>query len=114
MHVYEGIIRKGKGYGKILGFPTANIELPQEVEGGIYAAEATIDGHRYIAAVFIDPAERLLEANLLDFSGEIYGKTLRVELMKKIRESKKFEDENALKRSIASDIEDVRSFFRGL
>ena len=91
MKSIHGVVEKGKQFGKALGYPTANIQLTQQVDAGIYAARAEIEGDTHIAAVFIDPASNLLEAHLLDFSGDLYGKEVKIELAKKIRESKKFE-----------------------
>ena len=106
-----GIIEKGKRHGTTLGYPTANIQLTQQVEGGIYAAKAHVDGQAHIAAVFVDPTRHLLEAHLLDFSGDIYEKELRVELLKKIRDSRKFEDEESLKIAIETDMTEIRAYF---
>ena len=95
--------------GHALGYPTANIPLPQGVGSGIYAARAWLDGREYAAAVFADDSRQILETHLLDFSDGAYGKELRLELVKKLRESKAFADDDALKAAIAADVAAVRA-----
>ena len=111
MSVHVGVVEKGKKYGQKLGFPTANIGLQEPVEGGIYAARAWVSNTEYAAAVFVDAKRNVLEAYLLDFTGDIYGGELRVELLKKLRESKQFDDEDELKRAIEDDVAQVRDIF---
>lgn len=108
---YSGIVIEGSKRGRALGFPTANIELSGGSVSGIYIAKATAQGTEYHAAVFADPSRKLLEAYLLDFSGDLYGETISVELMKKIREIETFPNEDTLKKAIWSDVEHVRAYF---
>ena len=110
----RGTIIRGNRYGTTLGYPTANIKTVEAIEGGIYAARAHIDGETHFAAVFVDSTRHLLEAHLLDFSRDIYGSELRVVLEKKLRDSKRFEDEEDLKVAIAKDISDIRSYFKSI
>jgi riboflavin kinase / FMN adenylyltransferase len=106
---FTGIVEKGKGEGKTIGFPTANIELTDKTVSGIYAAKAKIGGKEYVAAVYADQARGLLEAYLLDFEGDLYGKEIEVELFDKIREAAAFEGVEALKEQIAKDVETIRA-----
>jgi riboflavin kinase / FMN adenylyltransferase len=107
-----GVIGKGKSYGRKLGYPTANISLTDRTEPGIYVARAWLSAKEYMAAVFIEESGKLLEAHLLDFSEDAYGKELRVELLKKLRDSKRFDSEESLKNAIEGDITAVRSHFK--
>jgi riboflavin kinase/FMN adenylyltransferase len=119
----RGTVVRGARRGRMLGFPTAN--LTPESEGlipadGVYAAWASVDGDRYPAAVSIGnnptfegvPA-RQVEAHLLaqDF-GEIdldlYGRTIDLDFVDRIRGMEKFDGVDALVARIAADVEDVR------
>jgi riboflavin kinase / FMN adenylyltransferase len=108
---FLGIVQAGAKRGAALGFPTANIVLSDSDVSGIYAAHAEFDGHVYQAAVYADQQRMLLEAHLLDFSGDLYGKAISIELVEKLRESARFQSEVALKAAIADDIVRVRDYF---
>lgn len=108
MQVISGVVLQGKRRGSELGYPTANIALSDLAVQGIYAAIVTFDGEEHAAAVFADPARKLLEAHLLDFSGDLYGKEISIRLIKKMREIQIFADDAVLKRAIADDVHSVR------
>jgi len=103
---------RGRGEGRLLGYPTANIET-EGIEPGIYAARVLLEGKEFISAAFVDGARAVLETHILDFSADIYGKEIQVELAKKIRGTKRYANGTALKKAIAKDIADVRAFFKG-
>ncbi len=109
--IYEGVVERGEQHGTALGFPTANIPLPNGIEGGVYAAEAELRGKRYRAAVYANARRGILEVYLLDFSGDAYGVRITVALEKKIREDRAFTNMEALARQIREDVEDVKSWF---
>lgn len=106
---FTGIVQKGKGEGKKIGFPTANILLTDKAVSGIYAGRAEVGGKEYVAAVYADQAKGLLEAHLLDFAGDLYGQTLEIELFDKIREAAAFENVEQLAAQIAKDVETIRA-----
>jgi len=110
---YSGVVQKGVRRGAALGFPTANIALPDGVPSGIYAARAYLkkDEAPYMTAVFVDEKRKLLEAYILDFSNDLYGQTITIELHQKIRDRKDFKSENELRAAIADDIDEVRTYF---
>src|SRR3954462_9211297 len=92
----EGVVMRGDGRGRELGFPTANLDVPQELlvpPDGVYAGWS----HDRRAAVSIgtnphfDGLERRVEAHLLDFDGDLYGERLIVELWSPIREQRRFD-----------------------
>jgi riboflavin kinase/FMN adenylyltransferase len=96
----EGVVQHGDARGRELGYPTANLELGdyQRPKYGIYAVRVTLaDGTEYpgVASLGVrptfDPARELLEAHLLDFTGNIYGEKIEVALHAYIREEKKFD-----------------------
>ncbi len=108
----KGIVQKGEGRGTALGYPTANIVLEDVSISGIYAARVRIDETEYEAAIFADPARKILEAHILDFSGDLYGETIGVTLLEKIRDTKIFTNDEELRRAISEDIVAVCKYFK--
>lgn len=99
-YAIEGVVQRGDGRGRDLGYPTANMELGdyQRPKYGIYAVRVTLDnGSEYpgVASLGIrptfDPPTELLEAHLFGFDGDLYGRKIEVALHAFIREEKKFE-----------------------
>lgn len=109
---FSGIVQKGNGTGSTIGFPTANIPLADESLSGIYAGTVRLDGAEYTAAVYADTRRKLLEAHLLDFTGDLYGKAIEIELLHKIRDDRQFADEKDAKDVIGADIEAAEAYFR--
>ncbi|HSR89622.1 MAG TPA: riboflavin kinase [Candidatus Udaeobacter sp.] len=108
MKIISGTVIPGQKKGRELGFPTANIKLTENISGGIYAGKANILGKQYLGAIFIYPGGDLFEIHFLDFTGDLYGQFLEIEMGEKIRDSKKFTSEEELKKQIAIDIAYVR------
>ncbi len=97
--IITGTVIHGKKLGRSLGFPTANllIDPSLEIANGVYAGRVALTGKPYGALVNIgyNPTvptggKRLLEAHLLDFSGDLYGRTISVELVVFLRPEQKF------------------------
>ena len=113
----KGIVIRGDGRGRKLGFPTANIALQQETLEGIYAAHVSVDGKTYQAASFVgaaktfDKTEAHLESYLLDFDDDLYGKEITVTLYQKIRDNKKFDSVEALIEQMKQDVKEIRALF---
>jgi len=120
-HEVRGTVGKGDQRGRTIGFPTANVEvdpvtcLPAD---GVYAARVVLpDGSRHDAAVnlgrrptFHDRAEHsLLEAHLLDFAGDLYGKRLRVSFAAFLRGERKFNGVDDLRAQLQHDIAHARA-----
>lgn len=104
-YAIEGIVQRGDGRGRHLGYPTANLELGdyQRPKYGIYAVRVTLDDgseHSGVASLGVrptfDPPTELLEAHLFGFDGDLYGRKIEVALHAFIREEKKFADVDAL------------------
>src|SRR3989338_4345015 len=112
MRSYTGIVVRGKGRAAALGYPTANITLPDASVSGIYAGRAKVDGTEYPAAVFADQKRKVLEAHLLDYSGDLSGKNITIELCEKIRAHKDFSNDEGLRAAIAKDIKNVRKYLK--
>lgn len=119
----EGPVVQGAARGRDIGFPTANVVPDTELRPavGIYAARAvSIDGRAtgttHPAAVSIgrnptfeaQGAPVTVEAHLLDFAGDLYGRRLRLELWERLRDEQKFESVEALVAQIAADVARVR------
>lgn len=112
MSRHTGTVNKGSKRAGVLGFPTVNIPLTGSNVSGIYAGKVLAGGKEYVAAVFADPQRKILEAYLLDFSGDLYGKEISIELFEKIRETKMFADDASLQSAIAEDTARVREYFK--
>ena len=97
-----------------MGFPTINIPLDDADVSGIYAARVKVGEEEYEAAVYADQKRKLLEAHLLDFSADLYGENVTVELLKKVREAKVFANDKDLREAIAHDVTSVREYFARL
>ena len=113
----EGLVVAGDARGGTLGFPTANLAVPNDLlvpAFGIYAGAA--DGRRAAISIGTNPhyggAERRVEAFLLDFAGDLYGRRLVVELWRRLRDEQAFDTEEALVAQIERDVEETRAAVR--
>lgn len=117
----EGRVEHGDARGRQLGFPTANIHLGEFLRPatGVYAILAGIDEGaetRWVKGVanfgrrptFHADDDVVLEAHLFDFSGDLYGRHLRVKLIERLRDERKFSGLDALKAQIAADCEKAK------
>ena len=108
----SGMVESGAGRGQGLGFPTANIRLEEGVtlKHGIYAVYAYVDGKKLQGAAYLgtrptfDAGLPLLEIFLLDFDGNLYGKTLEIEFIAFVREDAKFRSAETLAAQMAADV----------
>jgi riboflavin kinase/FMN adenylyltransferase len=112
MQAITGTVLEGEKRGVKLGFPTANIALTDGSLSGIYAGTVTSDGRMHHAALYADQKRGLLEAHLLDFRGDLYGKMITVAIDEKIRDDRRFDSEIELKAAIADDIVRIREYFK--
>lgn len=113
----EGTVVAGEARGGTLGFPTANLNVPPNLivpEFGIYAG--AVGEHRAAVSIGVNPhyggRERRVEAFLLDFAGDLYGRRLVVELWQRLREECAFAGEDELVAQIGRDVEDTRAAVR--
>jgi riboflavin kinase/FMN adenylyltransferase len=119
-----GRVLHGAKRGRTLGFPTANIRLarPRPALGGIFAVKcfgAATRGLEGVASLGINPAVQdggpaTLEAFLFDFSGDLYGRRLTIEFLKKLRDEAHFASLDQLARQIAADCDAARAHFRAM
>jgi riboflavin kinase/FMN adenylyltransferase len=112
MDSYTGKVQKGTKIAARLGFPTINIPLHDSDASGVYAAKVKVGEEEYEAVAFADQVRNILEAHLLDFSADLYGWNVTIELLKKIRDRKKFKDNIVPKKLLEKDIAAVRTYFR--
>ena len=120
VHEVRGTVVQGDRRGRELGFPTANVAVPEEIclpAAGIYAGTFTgEDGVERAAAMslgrrptfYADQPHLLLEAFLLDFSGDLYGQQCTVGFVERIRSEERFESVEALVAAMNRDVEAVR------
>ena len=109
----EGVVEHGRRLGRELGFPTANMAVPDSVTAadGVYYSRVEVDGTRYDAMSnlgsnpSVGGAVRHLETHIFGFGGSLYGRTLRVELVRKIRDGRRFATIGELRAQIARDKE---------
>ncbi len=109
MYKFWGKVKKGKGRGKELGFPTANINLHKIIPEGVYISSTKTGDRIFNSLTFIGNAKTFnenvyqAESYLLDFSGNLYGKYISIKLIKKIRENLKFTSSKSLIRRMTID-----------
>ena len=116
---------RGNEIGRTIGFPTANLELPKEYmlfgRGGVFACLVDYNGVTYKAMANIghrptigDRAEgdMLIEVNLFDFDGDLYGKSITVRFIDRIRDEVKFEGLQALKAQLERDRERAKDLLK--
>ena len=121
-HVLTQTVGHGRQLGRTIGIPTANLVAPPHVllpKRGVYAAKVTLpDGRAFggVTNVGVRPTvnngqDVTVEPWILDFDGDLYGQTLRVEFYRRLRDERKFDSLEALKAQIQSDALRTREAF---
>lgn len=114
-----GTVVKDRGVGRTLGFPTANVEYPKDkypIKQGVYETRVCVNGKEYNAITnygnrpTFDNDTIITETYLDGFSGELYGKELKIRFARFLREIKKFESAEALRAQLNEDIRRVREY----
>ena len=116
----SGEVVHGKHLGREIGFPTANVEPPEDlvaIADGIYAAQAWLPGDReprqaitYIGKrPTVNTGPRVIETHLLDFDGDLYGQHIEVDLLERIRPDAHFASLDALVAQMKLDEEQARA-----
>lgn len=118
--VMEGSVVRGHEIGQKIGFPTANIKIPDPLKiipgKGVYAVMVTLSSGRFAGMMNIgtrptfnsNANETSIEVHLLDFEGDLYGQDIRVEFVSGIRPEKRFDSAEALKAQIMHDRELIK------
>lgn len=121
-YTLTGPVVSGKERGRILGFPTANIDVNHNraiPADGVYVTRAYMGDKSYQSVTNIGQcptfggSERTIEVFLLDYSGDLYNQTLKIELLERLRAEKCFESPQELQKQIAQDIEKARTLLVG-
>lgn len=117
-HFITGEVLHGQSLGKKLGFATANQRICENIvipKAGVYVSRVTVDGKTYPAITNIgtrptvtDDGSVFAETHILDFSGDVYGRMMKTELISFIRAEKKFSSADELCEQISQDILCVR------
>lgn len=116
-YVVRGEVIEGDRRGRTIGFPTANVMQDPAVivpSRGVYAGYALVGQDRYMACTNVGVAptfergENRIEAYLLDYEGDLYGRVVDISFAERIRPEKKFSGIAELKRQISSDVEQAR------
>ena len=119
-HMLTGTVVTGRRLGHKLGFPTANIALPEDVivpRHGVYACYAYVGRERYMAVCNVGNRPTVqghqvrTETWLLDFSGDLYGQPVTLEFLYFLRPEQRFESVDVLKEAVLHDAEMTRNFF---
>jgi riboflavin kinase/FMN adenylyltransferase len=121
-HVLTQVVRHGRRIGHTIGIPTVNLTAPPKVlvpSHGVYATRVFLpDGSSYMGVTNVGTRPTVANGNdvtvetwLLDFDGDLYGQTLRVEFFHHIRDEVRFDSLDALKAQITTDAETTRRFF---
>ena len=108
----NGIVKLGAQLGREIGFPTANIDYPEEIiklPYGVYSVK--LDDKIGVMNWGVKPTvnntlKPILETHIVEFSEDLYGKNLNIEVLRRIREEKKFNNLDELKEQIKKDIEE--------
>lgn len=128
LYSIEGIVTRGEGIGRTIGFPTANIALTDNRKmlprNGAYAVNVVFEGDvparkhsRGMLYIGSRPTleglgqEQRIEVNILDFNEEIYGQRLRLEFLAFIREEQRFDSLEELRQQLEQDLEIIKHIF---
>ncbi|MBI4228480.1 MAG: bifunctional riboflavin kinase/FAD synthetase [Deltaproteobacteria bacterium] len=118
----EGVVKEGERRGRDLGFPTANLDTDWELlpKKGVYITWAEINGKKLksITNVGTRPTfgknQLLIETHILDFNDDIYGDTIRVSFIDRLRDEKRFDNVESLISQISTDVEKAKRVFAEL
>ena len=115
----SGRVVHGRAVGRVLGFPTANLDSPEEIlPRGVFVTASRLGGATYPSVTNIGfrptfgPGGISLETLLLRGGGDLYGRKMEVCFLKRLRPERKFRSAEALARRIGLDIEEARAYFR--
>jgi len=111
-----GKVGTGAKRGRTIGFPTANLEAVETLvpAEGVYAVRAWLDGQAHPAAANVGPnptfgeQARKIEVHLIDFAGDLYGSTLAVDFLARLRETKRFASVDELVAQLKRDVAQAR------
>lgn len=120
-YALDGVVVAGQRIGRTIGFPTANLSLYEPLKlipaGGVYVVSVTVLGKSYLGICNIgtrptlgDGRGQIVETHILDFDEEIYGLDLRIEFISRLRDERKFDSLEDLKKQLKKDLSAARKF----
>ena len=120
-YLIEGTVVHGESRGAGLGFPTANLDSRSELvpQDGVYVTTAAVDETAHPAVTNIgsrptfEGASYAVETHLLDDSGDLYGRTMEVRFLARLRPELKFDSPQALVAQVRKDVQRARDYFAG-
>lgn len=122
-HFLEGVVERGDGRGRLMGFPTANIRVDDDTDvllgDGVYVTQAVVNGdaavHNGMTHVGSRPTfgleARTVETHLFDFDREIYGQSIRLFFWDRVRGTVRFDSADGLRKQLGHDQQQARAFF---
>ena len=120
-YVIQGKVVHGKALGRTVGMPTANLSVQKELlpEPGVYATRIRVDEVVYDSVTNIgrrpsvdEEREITVETYILNFHQNIYGKTVELEIHKKIRPVQKFDNLEAVQKQVMKDVSEAEQYFK--
>jgi riboflavin kinase/FMN adenylyltransferase len=112
LYTQSGVVENGTAVAREVGFPTVNVSFDApEISAGTYAGKVVAEDVEYRAAVYVNQVRKLLEAHLIGFSGNLYGKEITITLLEKLVESKEFQSVHDQKSFIAWAVGEVEKYF---
>lgn len=114
----RGIVTKFSGQGRKLGYPTANIEIPNDTAEGLFVGYTVLGAHRYPSIIFIGApitlgeTRKRAESWIIDFEDhDLYGETIEIHVAKKLRDNKDFGTKDKLIAQMKKDEAAARQYF---
>lgn len=119
LYEIEGKVIKGESRGKILGFPTANIKTKNEIiPPGVFISTAEIESRTFLSLTNVgsrptfNQQDTNIESYIINFNNNLYGKQIRINFIKKIRDETKFKTPDDLTQQIEKDLETATAYFK--
>lgn len=120
-YALEGVVVAGNKIGRTLGFPTANLSLYEPLKlipaVGVYVVRVTVLGRNYMGICNIgtrptlsDGRGQIIETHIIDFDEDIYGLDLRIEFVSRLRDERRFNSLDSLKKQLKKDLSAARKF----
>jgi riboflavin kinase/FMN adenylyltransferase len=109
--IIKGKVGKGRGIGKTIGYPTANIDCNPDLENGVFYSLVRLKKNWLPAILIKGVIPKGAEIYLPDWSGDLYGKKIEVKILEKIRDIINFDRKEDLIKKIEEDIKKAREHF---